>query len=71
MAKKYKYTVRAYDKSGEEAVQILRGKKEVLYWDKQEWIDDPKLVLTIANAIAMALTDPEMMDIELRKAELL
>ncbi len=24
---------------------------EIVYWDKQEWIDDPDLVITIANAI--------------------
>jgi hypothetical protein len=34
--------------------------EEVVYWDQQEWIEDPELVVpAIANAIHLAYTDPE------------
>jgi hypothetical protein len=32
---------------------------EVLYWDKQEWIDDPELIYTIVSVVTRAYNDPE------------
>jgi hypothetical protein len=32
---------------------------ELVYWHRQEWIEDPKLPTTIVNAVTLALTDPE------------
>jgi len=42
---------------GEESIHIMDGKTEVVMWTKQEWIDDPEVVFSIANAIKIALTD--------------
>ena len=44
---------------GKDYIQITEGKKEVAYWDIQEWIDEPEIVFSIANAVKLALTDPE------------
>lgn len=40
---------------GEESIHIMDGKDEVVMWTKQEWIDDPEVVFSIANAIKIAL----------------
>lgn len=66
-----RYMIRAGAEPGEDYIQVLRGKTEVLYWGSQEWIEDPSLVLTIVNAVAMAIGDPEMMDIKLREIGIL
>ncbi len=34
-----------------DSIVLMDEKGEIVYWDKQEWIDDPSLVLSIANAI--------------------
>lgn len=34
---------------------------EVVYWDRQEWIEDPEVTLSIAQAIVMALTRPHVL----------
>ncbi len=39
---------------GEDFIQILRGGKEVVYWGKQEWVADPEIVFSIANAVKKA-----------------
>lgn len=31
---------------------------EVAYWDRQEWVEDSEVTLSIAQAIVMALTQP-------------
>jgi hypothetical protein len=44
----------------DDSVQIIGpSKDEELYWDKQEWIDDPQVVPTIVNAVRMALSEPD------------
>ncbi len=68
---KPRYSIRTGSEPGEDFIQIVRGKKEVLYWDVQEWIDEPELVITIINAVAMAIGDPEMMDIKLKEMGIL
>jgi hypothetical protein len=47
-------------------IRIFRNDEEVLYWDESEWIEDSEVVFQIANAIDMALTNPEEMDKKLR-----
>lgn len=68
---KPKYSIKTSATPDENFVQILRGKREVLYWDIQEWIDEPDLVIAIANAVALAMKDPEMMDIKLKELGIL
>jgi hypothetical protein len=34
-----------------DSIVLMDEKGEIVYWDRQEWIDDPSLVLLIANAI--------------------
>lgn len=39
---------------GKDYIAVTRGKSEIVYWDKQEWIDDPEIVFSIANAVSLA-----------------
>lgn len=40
---------------GEDYIQILDiNKKEIAYWTKQEWIDEPNVVFSICNAVYLA-----------------
>ena len=41
-------------------ISIHDGGEEVFYWHKQEWKDDPDLIVTVANAIVIALTDEDL-----------
>jgi hypothetical protein len=43
----------------EQYIKILDNGKELVYWDKQEWIEYPQLTTVIAHAIVMALTEPD------------
>ncbi len=68
---KARYKIQTGADPGENFIRILRGTQEVLYWDQQEWIDDPSLVVPIANAVAMAAGDSEMMDVKLKEMGIL
>jgi len=39
---------------GKDYIQIKKADKELVYWVKQEWIDEPELVFSICNAIHLA-----------------
>ena len=39
---------------GDRYIQILKGNKEIVYWDREEWIEDPEVVFSIAYAIELA-----------------
>ena len=39
---------------GTDYIQIKKNNKEVLYWDIQEWIDEPDLLFSICNAVSLA-----------------
>ena len=39
-------------------IRISDGARELVYWDRQEWVEDPDLTTTIANAVFLASTDP-------------
>lgn len=54
-------------KVSNESIQINYDEKEVLYWDKQEWIEDPMLCVVIANVINEALTRPDYLYESLKK----
>lgn len=45
------------------------SEKELLYWDRMEWVEDPSVAVMIANAVAMALTRPEEFKLYLRKLQ--
>jgi hypothetical protein len=45
----------------EDSVSIHYDGKEVLYWDIQEWIEDPKLALTIMDVIRKAYEQPHVL----------
>jgi hypothetical protein len=44
----------------EDHISIHDGEEEIFYWHKKEWQDDSELIVTVANAIVIALTDPEL-----------
>jgi len=47
---------------GKDAISIVDSsdpRLEVLYWDRQEWVEDPELVFAIAGAITLALGNPD------------
>lgn len=35
-------------------IEIIHKNEEIVYWERQEWLDDPDIVLSIANAIYLA-----------------
>ena len=39
-------------------ISIDENGQEILMWIKDEWINDPNVVFTIANAITLAYTNP-------------
>ena len=41
-------------------ISIHDGEDEIFFWHKQEWLDDPSLIVTVANAITIALSDPDL-----------
>ena len=41
-------------------ISIHDGEDEVFHWDKKERNEDPDLVVSIANAIVIALTDEDL-----------
>jgi len=47
-------------------IQDISG-KYVLYWDKLEWEQDPTVVLSIVNAIKLAVEDSEQFEITLKE----
>lgn len=53
------------DAKAEGSIHILRvgaKTKEMVSWDIKEWEEDPTLVFNIADAIQMALLEPERAD---------
>jgi hypothetical protein len=44
---------------GEDYIEIMDGTDELIYWDIEEWKSDPQIVFSIANAVKLALTDPD------------
>lgn len=52
---------------GDDDISIRYMGEEVLYWTMDEWIEDPKLVLNITNAVQMATTAPGVLHEKLRK----
>jgi hypothetical protein len=51
----------------DDSIGIYEGKKEIVYWYKTEWHEDPDLVYSIANAVKLAYTDPEKLKKLLKK----
>ncbi len=37
-----------------DSISIKDSKGEIVYWDKQEWLEDPSLIISIANACYLA-----------------
>lgn len=47
---------------GPNYIAIYHMGDEIAYWDEQEWLEDPKLALNLANAVRMYYTKgPEFM----------
>lgn len=40
----------------DECIVLWDGTEELVYWDRQEWIDDPALCVSIANAVKIGYT---------------
>jgi hypothetical protein len=38
----------------EDFIRIFDKKGEVVYWDKEEWKEEPNIIISITNAIKMA-----------------
>lgn len=51
---RFKVRVHSFDDS----IEILYMDRQVLYWDVQEWINEPGLVFAIAEACRLAYEDP-------------
>ena len=43
---------------GLDHIRVVDKQKEIVYWDKQEWIEDPDVVFAIANAIDLCSRNP-------------
>ena len=43
----------------EDYISIQFNGTEIVGWTESEWIEDPQVVFSIANAIHLAYTDPE------------
>lgn len=42
-------------------IRLLDSEEELAYWDRAEWVEDPSLVVAIANAINIGHRDgPDM-----------
>jgi hypothetical protein len=39
----------------------MNRKKEVCYWQEEEWKDDPSIVFSIVNAVKMAVSGKNKM----------
>lgn len=44
----------------EDHISIHDDGEEIFYWHKQEWHEDPDLIISICNAIVIALSDPDL-----------
>ena len=40
---------------GSDYIAICHNGDELLYWDRQEWIDDPEVTFSIARAVQFSL----------------
>ena len=46
----------------EDAIGIHdEDENEIVYWTKDEWIDDPEIVFSIVNAVKLAYTEPNVL----------
>ena len=45
--------------AGEDFIQIVDEGTEVVYWDRQEWVENPDVVFTITEAIALSFMSPD------------
>jgi hypothetical protein len=43
----------------DDALAIMYGDEEVLYWSMDEWVDDPQILFCIVNACVTAMEDKE------------
>lgn len=54
--------MKTYINFGDDYIEILGETKDgiarLVYWTKQEWLDDPEVVFSIANAIKLAKEKP-------------
>jgi len=55
---KSRYTV----EFSEDSIAILYDHDEVLYWIEDEWIEDPTIVLSIANVIYLSQRNPQALE---------
>ena len=39
---------------GKDYIRIYKGKKEIVGWTIDEWVEDPQIVFSICNAIRLA-----------------
>jgi hypothetical protein len=58
----YKFSVEVYP----DYIQLLCNGREVLYWDQQEWIEDPNLIRNIVELTRLAYAEPEELVEKLR-----
>jgi hypothetical protein len=42
----------------DEEIHFIQASEHLMCWTKGEWIEDPSVVYSIANAIKLAYTDP-------------
>jgi hypothetical protein len=47
---------------GADFIQIVDGKRELVYWQEDEWKEDSSVVFSICNAIVLALTRPKKLN---------
>ncbi len=50
------FTVKVGNTEKDKWIALYYKNKEVLYWDSQEWIDEPNLVLTCEKNINKCIT---------------
>ncbi len=51
----------------EDSIRIFENQVEIVGWNQTEWIEDPNIITSIANAIHLAVTDPEWLKETLKK----
>lgn len=52
---------------GEQDIMILYDGTEVMYWEMNEWVEDPTVALAAANAVRMAYEEPDKLYEKLRE----
>lgn len=53
----------------EDTVTIFKGDEELVHWVEDEWLEDPSITISIANAIHLAYVNPEYLIEKLNRKE--